>query len=296
MPTLRDERRSIPAVVLIVSMASTSIAPPAAAGQGQPIDVSAMAERGDPDALFALAVMHELGSGFKKNPAEAARLYQRAADTGHLPSKVQLGLMYQTGTGVPRDLSKALAFFDAAAQGGDVEGQFRLAIASVYGVGVAKDPVTARRWLAAAANGGHQEAQLMLGIMMQAGTGGAKNEFSARRWLRQAASGRDAEIKRKAGDLAAKIEERILFSGAFRPAEAAVIAAISAGLLLMILGGDGGGARSGSDPTDPFNYSAFGSTQRKQRCFQAPLYGSQTLNGRLTFMSSPSTFTQCVSY
>lgn len=295
MRTLRDGRRRIPAIILVVTMASASMAP-LMAGQGQSFDVTAMAERGDPDALFALAVMYELGSGFKKNPVEAARLFQRAADGGHLPSKVQLGLMYQTGTGVPRDASRALALFDAAAQGGDAEGQFRLAIASVYGLGVVKDPVSARRWLAAAANGGHQEAQLMLGIMMQAGTGGAKNEFSARRWLRQAASGSDAEMKRKAHELATKIEERILFSGAFRPAEAAVIAAISAGLLLMILGGSGSGVESRSDPTDPFNYSALGTTQRKQRCFQSPLYGSQILNGRATFMSSPRTFTECVSY
>jgi hypothetical protein len=135
----------------------------------------------------------------------------------------------------------------------------------------------------------------MLGIMMQAGTGGPRNEFSARRWLRLAAEGPDAEIKRKAGDLATKIEERILFSGPFRPAEAAIIAAISAGLLLMIAGA-GSSAASGTDPTDPFNYGDFGSTQRKTRCVQAPRFGAMTLNGRLTHMSSPYTFTQCTSY
>ena len=63
---------------------------------------------------------------------------------------------------------------------------------------------------------------------------------------------------------------------------------------MMILGNDNW--YSGSDPSDPLDYAGFGSTERKRRCSQVPLYGSQILNGRLTVMSSPRTFTQCVTY
>ncbi|MGE3177344.1 MAG: tetratricopeptide repeat protein [Vicinamibacterales bacterium] len=260
-------------------------------------DVTALAEKGDGDALFALAILHDLGQGVPQNSSEAARLLQRAADGGHVASKVQLGLMFQTGTGVSRNPQRAVALFEEAARANDIEAQFRLGMASVYGLGVQQDAAAARRWFAPAAAGGHQEAQLMLGIMMQAGTGGQKNEFSGRRWLRQAAAGSDPAVSGRARDLVAKIDKRLLFSGAFRPEEAAVIAAISAGLAILILGGNGGeaGLRQ-ADPSDPFNYAGLSSTRRRQRCFQEFKWGPYTPNGRMTSMSSPRTITRCVSY
>ena len=101
-------RRSFVPVIISLSLMAGVLSPPLTAAVGQPVDVTALAEKGDTDALFMLAVMHEVGTGFSKNATEAARLFQRAADSGHLASKVQLGLMYQTGTGVSRDMAKAL--------------------------------------------------------------------------------------------------------------------------------------------------------------------------------------------
>jgi hypothetical protein len=232
--------RSLTTTIVVTMFASTTNLTGMWAQQHATVpDLTARAARGDADALFMLAAMHDVGSGgVQKNPVEAARLFQRAADAGHVAAQVQLGRKYQTGAGVPQDPARALALFTAAAQSGSVEAQFQLALASLDGLGVAKDPATAQRWLAAAAKGGHQEAQLILGIMMQVGTGGQKNEFAARRLLRQAAAGPDSDISRKAEELATTIERRLLDSSAFRPEEAAVLFAISAGLAILILGSD----------------------------------------------------------
>jgi Sel1 repeat len=235
--------------VVTMSSASTNLTR-VAAQQGTAADLAPRAVRGDPDALFMLASMHDVGAGgLRKDPVEAARLLQRAADAGHVPSKVQLGRKYQTGAGVPQDAAKGRALFSAAAQSGSVEAQFHLALAWLDGLGGAKDPAEAQRWLVPAAKAGHQEAQLILGIMMQTGMGGQKNEFAARRLLRQAAAGPDTDLSQKADELATKIEQRLLGSSAFGPREAAVLFAISAGLAIMILGSDansGGGVDFGA--------------------------------------------------
>jgi hypothetical protein len=252
-------RRSLTTTIVVVTMSAptANLSRVLAQQQTTAADLSARAARGDPDALFMLAAMHDVGSGgVQKSSAEAARLFQRAADAGHAPSKVQLGRKYQTGAGVPQDPAKALALFTAAAQTGSVEAQFHLALASLDGLGVAKDPVTAQRWLAAAAKGGHQEAQLILGIMLQAGTGGQKNEFAARRLLRQAAAGPDSDVSRQADELATKIERRLLDSSAFGPGEAAILFAISAGLAILILG---------SDANSPGAYDPWQQIERKRQ-------------------------------
>src|SRR4029079_8046544 len=57
--------------------------------------IKAQAARNDPDALFALAIILEVGREEPRTVPEAVRLLERAAALGHAPAKTQLGLMSQ---------------------------------------------------------------------------------------------------------------------------------------------------------------------------------------------------------
>lgn len=207
-------------------------------------------------AWFEEGMRYEFGYQKTKDYAKAARLYEQAASRGFAPAQAQLGYLYQTGTGVSEDPGKAFALYRKAAESGDELGQFRLAVAYINGVGTVRDASAARQWLTKASENGNQQAQLMLGLMLQQGAGGEKNEFSARRWLLKAGSGADKTIADRARSIREKIDERVLFSGAFRGDELAVLALVGFGLVAIMASGDAGSGYTGGG--EGYNSKGYG--------------------------------------
>lgn len=71
------------------------------------------AERGNVDAAYNLAVIHQFGDGVVLDYATAMRWYKVAAEQGDKVSQFQIGLMYQTGLGVEADPEEAHRWFTA---------------------------------------------------------------------------------------------------------------------------------------------------------------------------------------
>jgi hypothetical protein len=69
------------------------------------------AERGNNDAAYNLALIHQNADGVPYDAAAALYWYRQAAERGDKISQVQLGLMYQNGEGVPADEAKAHAWY-----------------------------------------------------------------------------------------------------------------------------------------------------------------------------------------
>jgi hypothetical protein len=69
------------------------------------------AERGNVDAAYNLAVIHQHGDGVAVDYAAAMRWYRFAAEKGDKVSQFQIGLMYQTGQGVAADAEEAHRWF-----------------------------------------------------------------------------------------------------------------------------------------------------------------------------------------
>lgn len=69
------------------------------------------AERGNVDAAYNLAVIHQHGDGVAVDYAAAMRWYRTAAEKGDKVSQFQIGLMYQTGQGVAADADEAHRWF-----------------------------------------------------------------------------------------------------------------------------------------------------------------------------------------
>lgn len=69
------------------------------------------AARGNVDAAYNLAVIHQFGDGVPLDHAEAMRWYRKAAEQGDKVSQIQIGLMYQTGQGVTANADEAHRWF-----------------------------------------------------------------------------------------------------------------------------------------------------------------------------------------
>lgn len=86
------------------------------------------ASTGDARASFLLGVMYQGGLGVAASPAEAAALYEKAAQGGVGGSFSKLAQIYMRGDGVPKNPEKALAYARQSALLGDPEGMFLLNI------------------------------------------------------------------------------------------------------------------------------------------------------------------------
>ncbi|UCV18900.1 tetratricopeptide repeat protein [Ferribacterium limneticum] len=69
------------------------------------------AAKGNVDAAYNLAVIHQYGDGVPLDYAVAMRWYRQAAEQGDKVSQMQIGLMYQIGQGVAADEAEAHRWF-----------------------------------------------------------------------------------------------------------------------------------------------------------------------------------------
>jgi TPR repeat protein len=85
------------------------------------------ADKGNRDALFALAMFNFQGRAGTRDLAEAARLLEAAARLGHPSAAYDLGLLYLQGQQVTQDFKRAAELFAVAAEAGNPEAQYALA-------------------------------------------------------------------------------------------------------------------------------------------------------------------------
>ena len=142
---------------------------------------------GDPDAQYELAAAYAAGDGVSKDPAEAAKWYQKAAEQGDMRSQSALGDAYAKGLGVELNYSEAVRWWRMAAGQGDVKSQMSLGNAYAKGIGVRKDPASAMQMFSKAAEKGDAGAQFALGSAYADGNGTEKDDAQALRWWHKAA-------------------------------------------------------------------------------------------------------------
>ena len=111
--------------------------------------------------------------------------WRKAADKGSTSAMVELGVMLGTGTGVAKDPAEARKLFERAAEAGNPRGVTNLAALSG---GAPSDPVKARAFLSKTAETNSAEAQYQLGLMTADGVGGPKDDVAARALFEKAAA------------------------------------------------------------------------------------------------------------
>ena len=139
--------------------------------------------------------LYELGRAYAANRqmAEAMSAWHKAADKGSTSAMVELGVMLGTGNGVAKDPAEARKLFERAAEAGNPRGITNLAALS----GGAADPIKARALLSKTAETNSAEAQYQLGLMTADGVGGPKDDAAARALFEKAAAqGHPAAMER----------------------------------------------------------------------------------------------------
>ena len=93
--------------------------------------------------LPAGGLIYHAGRGVKRDDAEAAQWFRKAAEQGHTGAQVNLGILYANGWGVKQDPAEAARWYRAAADQGDVDAQYRLSRLYETGQGVQQDAAEA---------------------------------------------------------------------------------------------------------------------------------------------------------
>ncbi|MBK1720971.1 tetratricopeptide repeat protein [Thiocystis violacea] len=107
--------------------------------------LSPLAERGDVEAQYRMAIMAQNGLGMLPNPLLAYTYMKNAAEAGLGLAQHGLAFMYMEGECIDKNPQKAIAWFKKAAEQGLVGSLTTLAMMYEEGHGVEKDPDEARR-------------------------------------------------------------------------------------------------------------------------------------------------------
>ena len=100
----------------------------------------------------------QYGGGIKKDEAESALWYRRAAEQGDVASQEKLAEFLAKGRGVTKNEAEALDWYKKAGEKGSAEAAWQAAQAYFRGKGTPKDEAAGMEWLRKAAARNHTEA------------------------------------------------------------------------------------------------------------------------------------------
>jgi uncharacterized protein len=126
----RIAKHALAAVIMVLSVATTVVAGPAAYAVSEAISKSdyatalrlarPLADRGDAEAQFWLGVLYHDGEGVPQDYETAVKWYRKAADQGFASAQHNLGFMYWFEEGVPKNYVTAHMWLNLAAARGNV--------------------------------------------------------------------------------------------------------------------------------------------------------------------------------
>ncbi len=146
-----------------------------------------IAEAGDPAAQALLGVLHETGSGIKKDLSKAADWYALAAEQNDIGAALHLAQIYLEGNGVPQDKARAADLFEKAAEAGKPTALYNLALLYQEGEARPRDEQKARDLLMQAAQLNDPQAQYELGLAFLEPITGERNSGKGAFWIGRAA-------------------------------------------------------------------------------------------------------------
>lgn len=150
------------------------------------------AQSGDAKAQYNLGMLHLAGRLGKKDAAEAAKWFERAAEQGLANAQFNLGVLYQRGEGVTQDDKLAFFWYQSAAEQNFPQAQHNLATAYAEGKGIARSYPKAAEWFAKSAAAGLSQSQYSLGALHESGLiTGKPDTAKARRFYELALAGGD---------------------------------------------------------------------------------------------------------
>lgn len=157
------------------------------------------AERGHVEAQFVYGRMYDCGEGTTKDSAKALLWVEKAAEQGHSAASYYCGWMYDRDEGTTKDSAKALMWIEKAAEQGHVGAECECAERYYKGEGTEVDKAKAFMWYEKAAEQKNAVAQFRCGWMYDKGEGTAEDKAKALMWYEKAAKGGHVEAQFNCG-------------------------------------------------------------------------------------------------
>ena len=158
------------------------------------------AERGIPEACYALGGMYYDGRGVSQDYEESFRWWLKAAEKGMAEAQNDVASLYRGGTGVQQDDEKARMWYLKAAEQDDPLAENSLGEMCMKAPG-GPDYAGALRWYRRAAEHGCAMAERNIGRMYYEGLGVKKSVSEAAGWIRKAAEHGHAESQFNLGSM-----------------------------------------------------------------------------------------------
>ncbi|MFI8482963.1 tetratricopeptide repeat protein [Pseudomonas sp. NPDC078700] len=98
-----------------------------------------VADTGNSDGQFNVALMYEQGIGVAKDETQAIQWYEKSAQQGNSNAQYNLGVLYENGRGTPVDFAQANQWYRKAAAQGDALAVGNLGMLYMRGDGVKVD-------------------------------------------------------------------------------------------------------------------------------------------------------------
>jgi S1-C subfamily serine protease len=155
------------------------------------------AEQSNNLAQFQLGVMFDIGDGVAKDYTEAAKWYRKAAEQGNDSAQCDLAEMLESGRGVETNQTEAVDWYQRSAEQGNHIAQFDLGCVYAAGKIAPKNPVLAVKLFQQSAAQGFMPAQKYLGMMYFNGLGVIQDYAEAYKWYSIAAVQGDEDSAKK---------------------------------------------------------------------------------------------------
>jgi len=169
--------------------AAVALAPQPLTAPGTPAPAAAASVE-DPAAVASLYA-EALRALETSEPGGLEKL-RKAANLGHSPAQFYLAKLYTDGAaGLKKDPVEARRWTERAAEGGNRAAMHNLGIALAQGQGGAKNLTLAAEWFRKAADLGLVDSQYNLGVLYEQGRGVTQNAAEAYKWYLIAARSRD---------------------------------------------------------------------------------------------------------
>lgn len=141
------------------------------------------AQKGNADAMSALAGLYFLGLGVPRDMAQYIYWLKQAANHERVDDEITLSNAYATGMfGVPQDDAQSVAWLQAAAEQGSAKAQVQLATLYEFGQKVPKDDTQALFWLKKATDQHDCRAEQLMAERYELGINGPRDLDQARAW------------------------------------------------------------------------------------------------------------------
>ena len=148
----------------------------------------ALAAAGNSQAMWYVALHHEMGLGTPASNPTAYEWFRKSADAGNADGQYGVALMNARGQGIPQNTEQALYWYTQAARSGSAKAQYELGRRYYYADGVKSDFVKAAEYWKAAAEQGHDYAMAQYGYLLQYGQGVKVSMPDAIGWYEKAAA------------------------------------------------------------------------------------------------------------